>query len=253
MKKIISSIIGFAVFSAIFMSCGTTAGVKGSSFKGDAATVKNVTKEIIDYQGATFGVEIPQWVIEVATGNRTEQYLKKYIPGIEGKKAFVVIGRGDNLEHTQDWVEMTRIEVAVGDEMQRIAGKAVSAKQQSQSKQSGDDRDETTLTQELNMYKQAVSAVELNGLEEIASYWVQVQILPADKDSGEEVKKYYEYYTVWGMNQNLYNIQIKKAMESVADNTDEGKALKEALSLKLQSMMITSNDDSVNEEAENEL
>lgn len=42
-------------------------------------------------------------------------------------------------------------------------------------------------------------------------------------------------------------------MNNVEDNTDEGKALKEALSKKLQDMMITSNDDSVNEEAEDVL
>ena len=39
-------------------------------------------------------------------------------------------------------------------------------------------------------------------------------------------------------------------MNSVEDNTAEGKALKEALSLKLQNMMITSNNEEINTEAE---
>ena len=136
------------------------------------------------------------------------------------------------------------------------------------------------------MYKEAVSAVELNGLESITEYWVKVNLAPTDdeiaaaeasatreaKKAGgskediadrkaeimanyikENSKKYYEYYAVWGMKKELYDIQIKKAMESVEDNTDEGKALKSSLSLKLQSMMISSNDSSVNDAAEGQI
>ena len=101
------------------------------------------------------------------------------------------------------------------------------------------------------MYKQAVSAVELNGLEKIASYWIQKEVKPSKK--AKESKVYYEYYAVWGMNKKLYDIQIQSALDGVEDNTDEGKALKETLSLKLQNMMITSNNEEVNTEAEETL
>ena len=52
------------------------------------------------------------------------------------------------------------------------------------------------------------------------------------------------------MSKKLYDIQIQNAMSSIEDNTDEGKALKETLSLQLQNMMITSNDSSVTESAD---
>ena len=55
------------------------------------------------------------------------------------------------------------------------------------------------------------------------------------------------------MTKKLYDAQIQSAMSSIEDNTDEGKALKEALSLKLQNMMITSNNEEVNTEAEETL
>lgn len=173
------------------------------------------------------------------------------MPGIAGKKPFVVVSRGDNLEFTKQWADLVDVEVQVGDEMQRIVGKAVSAAQKGRSKQSGDVKDPTTLEQELNMYKQAVSAVELNGLEKIASYWIQKEVKPSKK--AKESKVYYEYYAVWGMTKKLYDAQIQSAMSSIEDNTDEGKALKEALSLKLQNMMITSNNEEVNTEAEETL
>ncbi len=286
MKK--TSLMAAAVISiaAIITGCGSTSTVTKSDFKGDAAVMAKTNKTIIDYQGATFGTPVPQWVISVAEGNYTVEALKKQIPGIEGKKPFVTLARGDNLDFVREWTNTTRIETVVGDEMQRIVGKAVSASQTGSTKYVGDQQSATVLEQKLNMYKEAVSAVELNGLESITEYWVKVNLAPTDdeiaaaeasatreaKKAGgskediadrkaeimanyikENSKKYYEYYAVWGMKQELYDIQIKKAMESVEDNTDEGKALKSSLSLKLQSMMISSNDSSVNDAAEGQI
>ena len=85
----------------------------------------------------------------------------------------------------------------------------------------------------------------------ITRYWIQKEVKPSKK--AKESKVYYEYYAVWGMTKKLYDAQIQSAMSSIEDNTDEGKALKEALSLKLQNMMITSNNEEVNTEAEETL
>ena len=247
MKK--SFILALAAL-CFLSSCGTTK-VTGSGIKGKAAKVQKNYVTILDYQGASFGSEIPQWVVEIGNGNYSAEYLSPIMPGISGKKPFVVVARGDNLEFTKQWADLVDVENQVGDEMQRIVGKAVSASQKGRSKQTGDVKDATLLEQELNMYKQAVSAVELNGLEKIASYWIQKEVKPSK--SSKESKVYYEYYAVWGMNKKLNDIQIQNAMNSVDDNTDEGKALKETLSLKLQNMMITSNDEELLSEAEETL
>ena len=246
MKKISSLLIAGAVVSVLLTSCATTS-VKGSGLKGNGANVKKNYVTIVDYQGASFGSEIPQWVVEIGNGNYSSQYLNTIMPGISGKKIFVTVARGDNLEFTKQWTDLVDVEVQVGDEMQRVIGKAVSASQKGRSKQSGDIKDATTLEQELNMYKQAVSAVELNGLEKIASYWIQKEV--KDSKNAKVSNVYYEYYVVWGMDQKLYDTQINNAVNSVEDNTDEGKALKAALSKKLQAMMVTSNDEDINEES----
>ena len=237
--------------SLLFTSCGTTKTVKGSGIKGNAAKVQKSYVTILDYQGASFGSEIPQWVVEIGNGNYSAEALSPILPGISGKKPFVVVARGDNLEYTRQWADLVDVENQVGDEMQRIVGKAVSAVQKGRAKQVGDTKDATVLEQELNMYKQAVSAVELNGLEKIASYWIQKEVKPSK--NSKESKVYYEYYAVWGMNKKLYDLQIQSALDGVEDNTDEGKALKETLSLKLQNMMITSNDETITEEADEEI
>ena len=249
MKK--SILILSVVTALVFAGCGTTKTVKGSGIKGNAAKVQKSYVTILDYQGASFGSEIPQWVVEIGNGNYSAEALTPILPGISGKKPFVVVARGDNLEYTRQWADLVDVENQVGDEMQRIVGKAVSAVQKGRAKQVGDTKDATVLEQELNMYKQAVSAVELNGLEKIASYWIQKEVKPSK--NSKESKVYYEYYAVWGMNKKLYDIQIQSALDGVEDNTDEGKALKETLSLKLQNMMITSNDETITEEADEEI
>lgn len=249
MKK--SILILSVVTALVFAGCGTTKTVKGSGIKGNAAKVQKSYVTILDYQGASFGSEIPQWVVEIGNGNYSAEALTPILPGISGKKPFVVVARGDNLEYTRQWADLVDVENQVGDEMQRIVGKAVSAVQKGRAKQVGDTKDATVLEQELNMYKQAVSAVELNGLEKIASYWIQKEVKPSK--NSKESKIYYEYYAVWGMNKKLYDIQIQSALDGVEDNTDEGKALKETLSLKLQNMMITSNDETITEEADEEI
>ncbi len=247
MKKVILSLICSSILLLGFIGCATTS-VTGSGIKGKAATVKKNYVQIIDYQGSSFGSEIPQWVVEVGNGNYSSDYLKSIMPGISGKKAFVTVARGDNLAFTEQWTDLVSIEVQVGDEMQRVVGKAVSASQKGRSKQEGDSASPTKMEQELNMYKQAVSAVELNGLEKIASYWIQKEVKSTKKSKDSKV--YYEYYAIWGMKEKLYDVQLKNAMDSIEDNTDEGKALKAALSKKLQNMMITSNDETINVEAE---
>ena len=124
MKK--SIFILSIVATVLLGSCATTK-VAGSGIKGKAAKVQKNYVTILDYQGASFGSEIPQWVVEIGNGNYSAEYLSPIMPGISGKKPFVVVARGDNLEFTKQWADLVDVEVQVGDEMQRIVGKAVSA------------------------------------------------------------------------------------------------------------------------------
>lgn len=238
MKKILSVI---AIATVLLTGCASTKAVKGSGIKGKAAKIKKADVTIIDYQGSSFGSEIPQWVVELGNGNYSAEFLQKIMPGLKGKKAFVTLARGDNLDFTKQWTDLVDIELQVGDEMQRVVGKAVSAVQQGRASQSGSSKEPTQLDQELNMYKQAISSVELNGLEKIASYWIQKRV----KRSRKDIEVYYEYYTVWAMDKNYYDAQIQNALETIDDNTDDGKELKNALSAKLADMMISSNDETL--------
>ena len=73
MKK--SILILAAVAAIAFTGCGTTKKVAGSGIKGNAAKVQKNVVTILDYQGASFGSEIPQWVVEIGNGNYSAEYL----------------------------------------------------------------------------------------------------------------------------------------------------------------------------------
>lgn len=249
MKRI--GLLALTVALACMIFGCKTIEVKGSGIKGKTAAVEKSYVRILDYQGATFGSEIPLWVVELGNGNYASAYLASIMPGLEGKKAFVTVARGDNLEFTKQWTDLVDAEVMVGDEIQRIVTKGVQAAQRGRRAQEGDEFEPTVLEQELDMYKAAVSNVEINGLEKIASYWILKEVKTSKK--AKDSKVYYEYYAVWAMSQKLYNQQIKDAMKNVSDNTDAGRALKEIMTKKLEDMLVSSNDKDVTDEADDQL
>lgn len=238
-------LIGFAAALtalALFAGCASSS-VKGSGVKGKAGKMVSSKIEIVDYQGASFGKEIPEWVMLVAEGQYSTNVLSKAMSDLKNKKVFVTLAQGDNLEFVKQWTDLVDVEVQVGDTMQRVVGKAVSASEVAGGKEVGKDAQPTELERSLSMYKEAVSAVEVNGLEKVASYWIEKIVTDKNKNKIES----FEYYAVWAMDKDRYDRQIDAAMDSVQDNTSEGEKLKEILRTKLADVMISSNSAAVEE------
>lgn len=243
MKKMIMKVAVCATLIAVVTGCASTT-VKGSGIKGNSAKMATTKSKIVDYQGAAFGSEIPQWVILISEGQYSNSTLASVMPDMKDKKAFVTISQGDNLEFVKQWTDLVDIEVQVGDTMQRVVGKAVSASESAKAKETGTSSDPTEVARKLNMYKEAVSAVEVNGLEKTASYWVEKEV--GDKKDAKDI---FEYYAVWTMSQDAYEKQLDAALKNVKDNTSEGEALKKALKEKLTSMVASSNNPVVEDSA----
>jgi hypothetical protein len=237
MKKIVVLLAASALLAVT--GCGTTSAVKGSGIKGEQPVMSTSKAKIIDYQGAAFGTEIPQWVIQVAQGEYSESALAKVMPDLKGRKIFVTMADGDNLEFVKQWTDLVDVETQVGDTMQRVVGKVVTASENVSAKESGKETDPTELTRKLNLYKEAVAAVEINGLEKTASYWVQKQT-GSEKDGTS--KEVFEYYAVWSMDKSVFDAQLNAALQNVKDNTSESAALKAALKDKLNTLVLSSND-----------
>lgn len=247
MKKsiVISAVIG-AVLA--FASCGTTK-VESSGIKGETATVAKTYKQVVDYQGAVLGREVPAWVLKVLDGDYTSQALSSVMPDLKGKKIFVTIGRGDNLEFVRTWTDQVSVETEVASTMQRVAAKTASTTMSGASKGEGKTMDPTVLERALDQATACVTLVTLNGLEKTASYWVEVAEYE-NKKMETKTNEYFEYYAVWSMDEKLYEAQIKSAVKTIDENTSEGKLLKDNLAKRLFDVTVASNDNNVNEIAD---
>lgn len=244
MKKIIF----LAVISAFFLSCQTTT-VKGSGIKGKQAKVKVPARTIVDYQGATLGKEIPEWVALLVEGQYSQKVLTTVMPGLDKKKVFVTIGRGDNLDFVRTWSDLVDIETEVASSLERVAGKAVEAGMTGNSQTTGNKSTPSELEKNISMYRQALSTVRFSGLERIASYWIQTQTTKKK----EVVDEYFEYYSVWAMDEALFNSQLDAAMKNIEETTTEANELKDIVKSKLRESLGISNDSSFNDELDNQL
>lgn len=236
MKKIVFC----ALVASLFLTGCATTSVKGSGINQKADKVVRNKNQLLDYQGSTFGSEIPEWVVQISDGQYSEQVLKGVMPGLEKKKVFVTVGRGKNLEFVRNWTDLVEIEVQIGDTFERIVGKSVKASMK------GTEED---VQRKIDMYKEAISAVEVNGLEKIASYWVKkLVVTPSLEKKGKETQEIvYEYYSVWAMDKKTYEAQLDAALQGIPDNTSEGEALKRALREDLLRIMASSTADVEND------
>lgn len=244
MKKLIYSISLSLAFLA-FLGCTTTK-VAGSGMKGKSASVKSGKRIIVDYQGATLGKEIPKWVELLVEGQYSQPVLKTVMPNLEGKKVFVTMGRGDNLDFVQTWSDLVDIETEVGGTLERVAGKAVEAEMKGRASAKGKDVDATELERIINMYRASLVNVRFSGLERIASYWLETQVMDGKKIQDD----YFEYYAVWAMDENLFDKQLKAAMAKIDETSTEAKELKTIVETKLKKSIAISNNEEIKNDAD---
>ena len=237
MKRIIGCIAAILLFT-LAMGCTTTS-VKSSHIKGTAAKVNTGKRVIIDYQGATLGKAVPMWVELLVEGQYSQQVLSKVMPGLDGKKVFVTTGRGDNLDFVRTWSDLVDIET-------EVAGKAVEATMEGTSAAQGKKADPSTVEHTVTMYRDSLVTVRLSGLERIASYWTETQVI----NGKAVVDDYLEYYSVWAMDEALFDKQLKAAMERIDETTTEAAELKNLVKSKLKETLAISNSAAVTDAAD---
>ena len=250
MKKL--SVLVAAVASALLLaSCGSTKSVEASKYKGEEPDMKASKRIIVDYQGAEFGSAIPQWVVDLSGGQYSESVLSRTMPDIKGKKIFVTIANGDNLEFVRQWTDLVQVETEVASSLERVAAKAVEARMTGSGSQSGTEvQDKQSIEQALNMYRTSLTSVRFSGLEKTAQYWTLSQKIDGKKQPVGDA--YYTYYAVWTMDQKLFDAQLNTAIKNIDETTTEAKELKAIVRQKLsQELSVASNDDEIKAEAEN--
>ena len=244
MKKIIFGALCL-VAALAFTGCATTTSQTKSSSIKEGDSVKNGSKKrtMVDHQGATFGAAVPQWVIAVASGQYDAGYLSKSMPGLEGKKAFVVQGRGTNLDFVKSWATVYSIETEVGGLLERQTGKVVTEKMTGSQSAKGSQTTPEEVDKKLTDYRMAMQNVRIVGLEKIAEYWTETEV----SEKGNVVDDYFEYYAVYAMDKKLLSVQLNNVLKDETD-TELRDAVMKSL---VDELTVASNDKSVEEAADN--
>lgn len=236
--------------SLAFISCGSTKSVQESKYKGEEPVMNASKRQIIDYQGAEFGSAVPQWVVDLSAGQYSESALTKTMPDLKGKKIFVTIANGDNLEFVRQWTDLVQVETEVASSLERVAAKAVEARMSGDGAQEGTEvTDKQSIEQALNMYRTSLTSVRFSGLEKTAQYWTLSQRIDSKKQPLGD--PYYTYYAVWTMDKELFNSQLNTAIRNIDETTTEAKELKAIVRQKLsQELSVSSNVDEIKAEAD---
>lgn len=226
-KVLISTVAVAAVFCAF------------ASAKAKAP--KNVANrpELIDWQGATLGKEIPDWVMAVNDGDNAKVGKELKIDESEDM-IFVVNGRGTDLDFVKTWVDnidaRREISTSISQVVATTAEAAMSGMQ---------GVDETTKKKMYNDSVNMASAIELSGLSKKASYWIKTRTLPvgmkAKKAKESDYSIEYTYFVVFTMNKKMYQTQVDHAMNKVESFTSEENYLKKVLAEKISQTILPGN------------
>ena len=248
MKKILTLAAAVMAASFTFMSCGSTKIVESSNIKAKDPKVATGKVVLDEWQGSELGGAVPQWVVELANGNYGEAALSKYMPEIKGKKTFVTIGYGDNLDFVRQWTDLVDVETEVASTLSRVAAKAVEAEMKGSGAKEGQSTvDPTKTEQAMKMYRTSLTSVRFSGLEKTAQFWTL-----SHKEAGKEkFDSKYSYYAVWSIDKELFDKQLESAMTNIDETSSEEKALKEMVRQKLATQLsVASNDEAVSTAAD---
>ena len=247
MKRLVGALAATAVLALLF-GCGTTKRVVSSDIEAKEPEVARVKTVLLAWQGSELGSAVPQWVVDVADGNYSESALSKSMPDLKGKKIFVAIGYGNNLEFTRQWLELVDIEVRVTNSLERVATRAIQASSGGSAGSTGGAVSEQQMQEAIKMYSASLSNVRLSGLEQVTSFWTRFE-----RYKGKEVVEpaQYAYYTVYAIDKEVYAKQLEEALSHIDETTTEAKTLKAMVNQKLmEELGVSSNNPEVEKAAD---
>ena len=230
MKRfIICALTAFALVG-VLASCGSTL-----KLKGEEPVMMTGTPEIIDYQGLALGSQIPDWVI--AIGDGSQKRVRKSLDIPNSKQIFILQNKGTELDYLQIWTDQVDARAEIASSIEQTIAQTV------QSEISVKDAGQQVDEKSAKIYSATMTNVTVNGLTKECYYWIKTRTPQIDSKNPKVVQEYkeeYTYYVVYTIDKDLYERQLKQAMDDVQDNDDQTQFLKEVLSDKLMSSIIVS-------------
>lgn len=225
MKKLNTVIIAGLVLATLFCSCASS--VKAGKPK---TAVKGFHAEFTDWQSASTGGSIPEWVEAVLNAD-SEDTVRALLKKPDGYRIWSIDNQGETLDAVKLLTDNFDIQARVASSISQNVAQDAERLQDAEG-----ETDKVKIKNQAARVAQIVRAnLTLNGLERVTSYWTKYYM--ADKKgnpvAGESGKEHYNYIVVMGMEGERFNAQLDAAMKKIDENTSEDEYLR-----KLSSQVI---------------
>ena len=206
MKKFLQ-VLSILASAVVIISCKTTAQVAQNE---QAVTVVKP----INWQGAELGLQIPEWVLYVAS---QDYEALNNLPEAMEKRLLPSTGSGADKDLLKIWLDTQDASSKLSEELQQTVTSEAS------SRVSGNTSTEAGEAS-LRMAKKVtgvVSQTSFSGFSRLKTFWTQVQ-RPSDG------KLEYNMYALYGIDKEILSKQIDDVLKQVnAESPDEEEALED--------------------------
>lgn len=228
MKRVILSLLMAFALVGVLASCGSTL-----KLKGEEPVMNTGRPEVIDYQGLALGSQIPDWV--VAIGDGSERRVRKSLDIPSSMQIFILQNKGNDLDFLKAWTDQVDARAEIASSIEQTIAQTV------QSEMEVRQADTQQKIKAAKIYSATMTNVTLNGLFKEDYYWIKTRTPKVDVKNPKLATDYnyeYTYYVVYTLDKELYERQIKQAMDDIEDNDDQTVFLKDVLSDKLMSTIL---------------
>ena len=228
MKRIILSVLTVLALGGMLASCGSTL-----KLKGEEPVMNTGRPEVIDYQGLALGSAVPEWVI--AIGDGSERRVRKSLDIPNSKQIFILQNKGNDLDFLKAWTDQVDARAEIASSVEQTIAQTV------QSEMEVRQADTQQKEKAAKIYSATMTNVTLNGLSKEDYYWIKTRTPKVDVAKPKLATDYnyeYTYYVVYTLDKDLYERQVRQAMDDVEDNDDQTVFLKDVLSEKLMSTIL---------------
>lgn len=210
-KNFIKTVLVLSAGLLLIAGCTSTGAATTQNVPPQASgNARNLKFEIIDWQGASFGAEIPEWA-QIVLSDKEQLDRIAAAPTYKDLAVRTASAQGKDIDLLKRWVQNDIAAAVTREIAQTITVKSG----QGMSGNKDSDKDAQKLLQDV---MGVFSSVTLNGLEKSREFWVGRR----DKGTGKES---YEYVVVYVINKEDLQLQIDRALGKVAAKTEKEKAM----------------------------
>jgi len=209
-KNFVKTVLILSAGLMLIAGCTSTGAATTTAPRQTSGNARNLKFEIIDWQGASFGAEIPEWA-QIVLSDKEQLDRIAAAPTYKDLAVRTASAQGKDIDLLKRWVQNDIAAAVTREIAQTITVKSG----QGMSGNKDSDKDAQKMLQDV---MGVFSSVTLNGLEKSREFWVGRR----DKETGKES---YEYVAVYVINKENLMLQIDRALGKVAAKTEKEKAM----------------------------